>query len=793
MKLRIRSLVLMLFVSVCGVFAQISDEQLIEILREHQERGSSQVEVMEDMQQKGVSIQRLKQLEQKVRQDGQISPKTIKISRQRSADSEDELTTDNEEKPLEIKEEKSSKSTLKIFGQNLFSNKQLDFNPNLNIPIPDDYVLGPGDEIIIDIWGNSQLAVQQIISPDGDVVLEDVGRLVLSGLKMKDATRRIKNAFARVYSDLNSGETKLKVTIGKLRSIQVNILGEVAAPGTYTISSLSTVFHALYVAGGVSSIGTLRNINVYRDGKSFASVDIYQYLMKGENQGDIVLKDGDVVLVGAYEILVNISGLVKRPMKYEMKQGEKIEDLLYFAGGFDTKAYTQNVQLSRVGTTKHEFYTVEQNEFLSFDLKNGDEITVSAVLEDFENKVEIRGAVYREGDYSIDEKIKTVKDLIRAAGGLKGDALRERAILYRQAEDLTRESESFHVGDLLNGNIADISLRKNDILFIPSILSTKESQFITIRGDVKNPGRYEFYKNMNVGDLILQAGDLLESASLAKIDIYRRGYVDRKIETFSLSLEEDIDKTNAFKLEAYDEIFVYKDPGFQQQENVVVVGEVKYPGVFAKLNKGETISSLIERAGGFTEDAYVEGCRLVRKMNKEERLRTLRTFEKIKRDKDIVNDTLLLEEFNLSEEYVVGVDMKKIMENKGGEYDLILREGDKLHVPTFNGTVKISGAVANPTVTSFHKFGSSTIMHYIDHAGGYEKRAARCKKYVVYMNGETRKLRFAHQIKPGCEIVVPFKKEKRSLAPGEVVGITTSVVSLSSVITTLVVTLAQKK
>lgn len=785
MKLKIGQLVLMLFFSVCGVFAQISDEQLIEILRGHQERGSSQEEVMADMQQKGVSLQRLKQLEQKVRQDEQISPKTIKISRQRSSDSEE-----SDEKQEADAEKREVNADLKIFGQNLFSSKQLDFSPNLKIPIPEDYVLGPGDEIIIDIWGNSQLAIQQTISPDGDVVLPDVGRLVLSGLKMKDATRRIKNAFARVYSDLNSGETQLKVTIGKLRSIQVNILGEVAAPGTYTISSLSTAFHALYVAGGVSSIGTLRNINIYRGGKSFASVDIYQYLMKGENQGDVILKDGDVVLVGTYEILVNISGLVKRPMKYEMKQGEKIEDLLYFAGGFDTKAYTQNVQLSRVGTTKHEFYTVEQNEFSSFDLKNGDVITVSAVLEDFENKVEIRGAVYREGDYSIDEKIKTVKDLIRAAGGLKGDALRERAILYRQAEDLTRESESFHVGDLLNGNIADISLRKNDILFIPSILSTKESQFITIRGEVKNPGKYEFYKNMNVGDLILQAGDLLESASLTKIDIYRQGYVDRKIETFSLSLEEDIDKTNAFKLEAYDEIFVYKDPGFQQQENVTVLGEVKYPGVFAKLSKGETISSLIERAGGFTRDAYIEGCRLVRKMNEEERLRTQRTFEKIKRDKDIVNDTLLLEEFNISEEYVVGVNMDKIMKNKGGEYDLILREGDKLHVPTFNGMVKISGAVANPTVTSFHNFGS-TIMHYIDHAGGYEKRAARCKKYVVYMNGETRKLRFARQIKPGCEIVVPFKKGNRTLAPGEVVGITTSVVSLSSVITTLVVTLAK--
>ena len=410
-------------------------------------------------------------------------------------------------------------------------------------------------------------------------------------------------------------------------------------------------------------------------------------------------------------------------------------------------------------------------------------------LADFENKVEIRGAVYREGDYSIDEKIKTVKDLLLAAGGLKGDALRERAILYRQAEDLTRESESFHIGDLMAGKIADITLRKNDILFIPSILSTKEAEFITIRGEVKTPGQYEFYKNMNVGDVILQAGDLLESASRTKIDIYRRGHTGKKIETFSLSLDEDVDKVNEFKLEAYDEIFVYKNPEYQKQENVFVVGEVKFPGVFSKLNKGETVSSLIDRAGGFTDDAYIEGCRLVRRMNEEERLRSQRTYDKIKRDKNLSNDSLMLNEFNFSEEYVIGLDIKKIMDNRGGEEDIVLREGDKLYVPTFNGVVKISGAVANPTVTPYQKSGN--ILNYIDHAGGYEKRAAKCKKYVVYMNGETMKLRFARQIKPGCEIVVPFKRENRSLSSGEVVGITTSVVSLSSVITTLVVTLAK--
>ena len=787
MRLKIGSLILMLLVCVSSVFAQLSDEQLVEILRQHHERGSSQMEVMEDMQQKGVSMQRLKQLEQKFREEGLVSAKTIKISRQRSSDPE--AVEDPVEAEQGVVEEKNEEDKiLKIFGQNLFTNKQLDFNPNLNIPIPDDYVLGPGDEIIIDIWGNSQLSDQQTISPDGDIVLSDVGRVVLSGLKMKDATRRIKNAYAKVYSDLNSGGTQLKVTIGKLRSIQVNILGEVATPGTYTISSLSTVFHALYVAGGISPIGTLRNINVYREGKSFASVDVYQYLMKGENQGDVILKDGDVVLVGTYEMLVNVSGLVKRPMQYEMKRTEKLEDLLYYAGGFAEKAYSQNVQLSRVGENGHQFYTVEKSEFSSFGLKNGDAITVSAVLDEYENKVEIRGAVYREGDYSIDEKIKTVKDLLRAAGGLKGDAYRERAILYRQAEDLTRESESFNIGDLLNGVVADIPLRKNDVLFVPSILSTKESQFITIRGEVKNPGQYEFFKNMNVGDVILQAGDLLESASRAKIDIYRRGYVDKKIETFSLSLDEGIEKTNSFVLEPYDEIFIYKDFGYQKQENVAIIGEVNYPGVFAKLNKGETVSSLIERAGGFTEDAYIEGCRLVRRMNEEERLRTQRTYEKIKRDESLTNDSLMSNEFNLSEDYVIGLNFREIMENKGGKDDIILREGDKLYVPQYNGVVKISGAVANPTVVPYQKSG---ILNYIDHAGGYEKRAAKCKKYVVYMNGETMKLRFARQIKPGCEVVIPFKKDKRNLAPGEVVGITTSVVSLSSVITTLVVTLAK--
>ncbi len=767
-------------------YAQITDSQLIKMLKDHQEKGSSQVEIMEDLEKKGVSIQRLKMLEKKM--------KAGEMEQSATPDDGGRMRESVVEEHVVVIDEAADAVSNTIFGQNLFMNKTLNFAPNLNVPVPDDYVLGPGDEVIIDVWGNSEFFERQTISPEGDVVLRDVGLITLSGLKLKDATKRIKNIYGRYYSDLSSGATQLKVSLGKLRSIQVNILGEVSAPGTYTISSLSSVFHALYVAGGVSPIGSLRNIQVFRGGKLFKSVDVYQYLMKGENNGDIVLKEGDVVLVGTYDILVDVKGAVKRPLKYEMKVGETVADLLAFAGGFADKAFTKNIHLSRKGADEHQFYTIKDADYQSFDLKNGDVIEVAEILPEYENKVEIAGAVFREGEYAISNDIKTVKALVEAAGGLKGDAMRDRAILYRKAEDYTRYSESFNLSDLLSGKIADIALQKNDLLFIPSILTTQNEEYLTIRGSVKNPGQFDFVKNMTVRDLLLRAGGLLESAYKSKVDVYRRCMKENAetrnaIETFSFSLNDDDEQLTSFVLEPFDEVYVYQAPWYKEQENITVVGEVALPGVYAKLSKGETVSSLIKRAGGFTDNAYVKGCRLIRQMNDAEIARSQILLDKAQKDKALGNDSTLVELVDMDRYYVVGLDFEKIMKHEGGSEDIILRAGDRLVVPIYNGVVKISGAVANQSAVPFVK--GQSIINYIALAGGYEARAARCKKYVVYMNGKTKKLRFASQIQPGCEIVVPMKKERRQMSTGEVVGITSSVVSLASVLTTLIVTLAR--
>ncbi len=767
-------------------FAQITDTQLIKILQDHKDAGHSQVEIMEDLEQRGISLQRLKMLEQKMKNANAMESHRV--------------DTDNRlreqvvvEQPI-VMDEKTREEVSKIFGQNLFLNKQLNFAPNLNVPVPDDYVLGPGDEIVIDVWGNSEFSEIQVISPEGDVVLPNVGLITLSGLKMKEASRRLKIAYGKVYSDLSSsnGNTYMKVSLGKLRGIQVNILGEVTAPGTYSISSLSSVFHALYVAGGVSPIGSLRNIQVFRNGKIFKTLDVYDYLLKGKNNDDVILNDGDVVLVGTFDVMVNIAGAVKRPMKYEMKVGETIDDLLCFSGGFADKAFAKNIQLSRNGADKHQYYTIKEDDYKSFELKNGDELEIATILPDYENKVEIAGAIYRPGVYAIGSDIKTVKDLIDVAGGLKGDAFREHVILYRQADDYTKYSESFNVDDLLSGKIVDVTLQKNDLLFIPSVQSTKETHYITIRGSVKNPGEYPFVKQMHIEDILLQAGGMLESAYKGRVDVYRRCFEekdvdDKTIKTYSFSLEDN--EADDFVLEPFDEIFVYQSPWYKEQDNVTISGEVLLPGVYAKLSKNETISSLIKRAGGFTKNAYIKGCTLVRKMNESEFARSKALMDKIRKDKALNNDSTLVELIDNEREYVIGLDFEKIMEDERGKDDLILREGDRVIVPLYNGVVKISGAVANQSAVPFIK--GQSILHYIDLAGGYESRAAKCKKYVVYMNGKTKKLRLTSQIQPGCEIVVPLKKERRSMSAGEIVGITSSVVSLATVLTTLVVTLTK--
>lgn len=782
------------------VSAQITDSQLIKILQGHRDKGSSQIEIMEDLEKKGVSLQRLKALEKKMRAEQEASAsKGVEHSRVHTQAGEVQSDVLEDEEEADSSEVVVGEKRETVFGQSLFADKQLKFAPNLNVPIPDGYVLGPGDEVIVDMWGNSEVSERQVISPQGDVVLADVGLISLNGLTLKEATKRITIRYSKIYSDLAdaNGSTYLKVSLGQIRSISVSVLGEVVKPGNYTLSSLSTVFHALYVAGGVSEIGTLREIQLFRKGKLFKTMDAYSYLLKGTNENDVVLTDGDVVLVGTYDAMVSITGAVKRPLRYELKQGETVEDLLRFAGGFAEKAFTGNVQLSRSGALRYQFYTIEEREYGSFELKNGDSLVVASVLDDYENRVEVIGSVYRPGSYAVGGNVLTVKSLIEVAGGVKGDAYRERCILYREGDDLSRYSQSFSVDDVLSGAIADIALQKNDVLFVPSVRSLQDGEAVTIRGSVKYPGEYPYIREMSVADMIVQAGGFLNSAYKAKIDVYRRCLSDKangtSVETFSFSFDEDRrGEMDGFHLEPYDEVYVYQSPWYKEQQNVVIRGEVMLPGVYAKLSEGETVSSLIERAGGFTSNAYVKGCRLVRQIDQAERVRAKALIDKVEKDKVISRDstTSSVVGEEIATEYVIGLDFDLIMKKKGGKEDIILRKGDVLEVPIYNGLVKISGAVASESVVPYDK--GNSISSYIDLAGGYSRNAARSRKYVVYMSGKTKKLRMSSHIQPGCEIVVPVRKERRSMSTGEVVGVTSSVVSLASVITTLIIALSNK-
>lgn len=821
----------------------MSDDQVVRYVMEQQEKGKDQQYIVSQLLQKGVTVDQLRRIRKKYEAE-QNQPGALDLTGTTQAKSGTSRLRTNKEKTRderqkqngymirsqrEIKdgEDKTLRSQQlneeiwfmdidsliyyrnyfkeddrQVFGRNIFNNEMLTFEPSMNIPTPANYRLGAGDAVIIDVWGASQTTFEGTVSPDGTVTIEGVGPLTLAGMTVKEANDYVKKQLGRFYSNSN-----ITLTVGETRSIQVQVMGEVMVPGTYTLSALSSAFNALYAAGGISEIGTLRDIKVFRQGRVVSTIDVYDYILNGNTKGDIRLADNDVIVVGPYECLVNIRGKVKRPMFYEMKEDESVSRILDYAGGFAGDAYTDNVRLIRKSGREYSVYTVGEFEMNGFLLKDGDSLYVDSIIPRFSNMAEIRGAVFHPGQYQMDGSIKTVRQLIKAADGLREDAFLKRAVMHRQKEDLTMEALSVDVEGIMDGTVADIPLRKNDILFIPSSLDMKGERTLTIDGEVNFPGVYQYADNTTIEDLVLQAGGLTEAASMAKVDVFRRiknpdaVTDDEKLsETYSFSLRDGLVMGDGqdFHLQPYDEVFVRKSPAYSEQRNVKISGAVNFSGNYAMDNKDYRLSDLVKAAGGLSSLAYAKGARLQRTLTEEEKkqresalkasqiqiyeesLRSEKTFDMARAD-SIMNLKL-----DLGDTYPVAINLEKAMQNPGSLDDVRLREGDELVVPQFSNTVKISGEVMYPISINYEK--GKSLSYYIKRAGGYADRAHKSRVYTIYMNGSVEQLgrRSSRSIQPGCEIVVPTKPQRNKMTPQEMMTIGTSTASIATMIATLV-------
>lgn len=842
-----RFITLFLFIfTLSGVaLAQMSDDQVIQYVKNAQMQGVSQKQMTTELLKRGVTMEQAQRLKEKyLKSEGEdessSSSKSTSTSRLRSQSqgSTMEKGTTNNSMAAGKKNTKSSKNQLlqrrmmmqrnmmagtagmggmdgdmtgmgegmddyyfmddwfeeeedptqQIFGHNIFTNENLTFEPNINMATPANYRLGTGDEVIIDVWGASEKTIRQIISPEGSIQVTGLGPVFLNGMTVKEANNYLEREFAKKYAGI-SGSTptsQIKLTLGETRMIQINVMGEVAVPGTYTLSPFASVFHALYSAGGVNKIGSLRSIRVVREGKVIADLDVYDFIMKGKMKDDIRLHEGDVVLVNPYDCLVQITGKVKRPMFYEMKNSETLITLLKYTGGFTGDAYKKAIRVIRKTGREHQVYNVDEMDYSVFRLEDGDELSVDSVLDRFENRVEVRGAVYRSGMYQLDGTVNTVKQLIKKAEGVRGDAFMNRVIIDRENEDLSREIIPVDLRGLLNGTAADIPLQRNDILYIPSVDELREEALVTIHGEVAQPGTYLHAKRMTVEDLVIKAGGLLEAASTARINVSRRiknpknsSYSNIVGETFSFELKDGLMVGGEdFYLEPFDEVYIRRSPAYHTQQNVVIAGEVLYSGSYALSKKNERLSDLINKAGGITPDAHIRGARLIRKMTPEEARRRDDAVHMATR-----NGTTA--EVDTTDTYSVGINLEKALANPGSDYDMVLREGDAIYIPEYVSTVKISGAVMYPN-TVLYKPGEK-LSYYVNQAGGYN-RAKKGKIFAVYMNGTVSRLKRNTNklIEPGCEIIIPGKGPKNRMSVAEIIGMGTSVASMATMVATMV-------
>ena len=854
---------LLLMLSIGSVCAQSSmtDDQVIKFVIKEQKAGSSQQQIVTKLVQKGVNIEQIRRVRKKYERMnkgdglGIVKDKSLTEDeeidarlRRNNAKDKSELTTTeklkddklsakrknqkdklykhniSEEEEKDIKDElddflpdsldiydrmviknylkqkdlKEGKYKKKVFGRDIFNNEDLSFEPNMNIATPSSYLLGAGDAVFVDIYGASQKTVEATVSPDGFIVIEGYGPIQVAGLTVDQANSRLRSQLGARYSS-----SKIRLSVGQTRTISVNIMGEVRNPGTYTLASFASVFHALYMAGGPNEIGTLRNIKVYRNNRLVSTVDVYDYILNGKLSGNVHLGDNDVIVVGAYDCLVNITGKVKRPMYYEMKGSESIGTLINYAGGFTGDAYRKSVRIVRKSGSKYTVHNVNEFDMASFRIADNDSVNIDSIHPRYSNMAEVKGAIFRPGMYQIDDNIYSVKTLIEHADGVTEEAFTAHAIIHRMKADRTLEAISVDVQGIMDGTVADIPLKNEDVLFIPTRQESQNEQTISIHGEVLYPGTYKYAENETLEDFVLQAGGLKESASMHNVLVSRRVSNPHALkadsvlaQTFKFSLKDGfvIDGQQSFHLMPFDEVYIRQSPGYYKQQNVTIEGEVMFAGDYTLTKKNERLSDLFNRAGGATELAYIEGARLERRVNEIERIR-LEELAKMRKEehKRVVQElainnsrsigemaqiTNIEEDTRIPDTYLVGIELNKALNNPGGNDDIVLREGDRIIIPTYNGTVKIDGEVMYPNSVAF-KEGKSA-KYYINQAGGYNRYAKKNMAYVIYMNGTVAKVSDGAKIRPGCEIVVPQKAINRKMGISEYLAIGSTAAAIAT-------------
>lgn len=855
MKKLLIYLMFLMLLPVAGMAQSMSDDQVMSYIAKEHTAGKGNAQIVTQLMQRGVNIQQIRRVRDKYQK--QMSQNTShsygsagdptgssrmrtnngkkRTSGNESAGSNSDLSaysnyrisndrdsSDKEDEALEYRDElgkmipdtaaivkqyydnKKTKAH-KVFGRDIFNNKELSFEPNMNIATPQNYRLGPGDAVIIDIYGASQKSEQCTVSPDGDVVIEGYGPVAVSGLTVAQANARLRSTLGSRYSS-----SRIKLTVGQTRTIMVNVMGEVKLPGTYTLSAFATVFHALYMAGGTNDIGTLRKIKVYRNNRLVTVVDIYDYILNGKLTGNVRLADNDVIVVGPYDCLVNISGKVKRPMFYEMKKNESVASLLKYSGSFTGDAYNKAVRVNRKTGKEYAVFNVGEFDFANFHIADGDSVMVDSIIPRYANTVEVKGAVFRPGMYNLGEQVNSVRSLIEHAEGTTEMAFTNRAVLHRMKEDRTLKVISVDLVGIMNGTTPDIPLQENDVLFVPTKTESIEQRTITIRGEVQFPGVYKYADNETIEDFVLQAGGLTDKASTVNVSVSRRvtdpkalapDSVIAKLYTLSLKDGFVVDGEPGFTLMPFDEVYIRKSPAYMEQKNVSVEGEVMFAGTYTLSANNTRLSDLYRKSGGTNGLGYIRGARLLRRATEAEkqRMRTALQMEMEQQQKNILqlaassNGANLqqaaegaknanLSRFNVPDEYPVGIDLELAIKNPGSDADMVLREGDRLIVPQYNGTVKVNGAVMYANTVAFEK--GKRASYYIDQAGGYAGDAVKSRAYIIYMNGKVAKLSHGAKVQPGCEIVIPAKL-KRKMSVAETMSLGSSLSSIAAMIATI--------
>lgn len=812
----------------------MTDNQIMDYVIEQNAKGASRQQIVTQLMQRGVTIDQLRRIQKKYQKqikNGALGAEDITAgsqatkSRMREANGEqreDQVkrdkqnasqfrikdgkrqnqkhTYDNTDREyvemdeaidfmmpdsLRYYSDKDKTGRRKIFGHDVFNNKNLTFESSMNLATPQSYVLGPGDAVNVDIWGASQESVTEVVTPDGTITIEGVGVIKLGGLSVSQAKAKLKRVLGPRYQGSN-----IELTLGQTRTITISVMGEVKVPGTYTMSAFATVYNALYMAGGPNDIGTLRNVKVYRKGKLLSSVDVYDFLLNGKLSGDVRLQDNDVITVSPYEALVNITGKVKRPMFYEMKKTESAATLLRYAGGFTGDAYTKAIRVNRKAGAGYSVFSIGEFDMSSFKLMDEDSVSVDSTLNRYQNMVEIRGAVFRPGMYQVGGEINTVKALVEAAAGLTEGAISQHAVMHRIKADRTLEMMSLDLRGILEGSVPDVPLKNEDVIYVANRQERDEKKTVTINGEVQYPGVYRFADNETIEDLIIQAGGPTESASLVKVDVARRITNPNATEAgehiaqnFSFKLNPDFTIADQpdFTLQPFDEVYVRRSPEYYEQQNITIEGEIQFQGIYALSSKNQRLSEIVKQAGGLTKRAYPEGTKLLRQMTQEERDMMETVLRTAQRNSG--KDTIDVKKLLTNATYPVGIELEKALKYPGTEDDPILREGDRIVVPQYDGTVKINGEVLYPN-TVYFKDGKNAD-YYIDLAGGATSTAKKSKTIIIYMNGMVARADRKHKPRPGCQIVVPTKKQRRGLGLQEWLSIGTSTASLGTMIATI--------